>query len=314
MDKITYREILLQEEMHGEFHSRFDYWQATISLEGWSNYDSSTGETIHPVENLIKWLSSEITMVDVVRGSGANSYERKAEFKRGDRKICTVQWGGVNPDPNITASGSDAPFIRGLITAKFPEGRISRVDSAFDSMSGTAEFQRVCAWVEERAKKAGVNCQWIRNSNKSIGDTLYVGSKSSRVQIRIYEKGKEQKLLGEKRDLWWRAEVQLRPDVKAKSASYKYSSGMVWGASGVTRDLWAFLGGEKLSVINFRSDEMKHKDLEDKAAHLVKQYGNLLKELVQNTGSGVACMALLDKLSEQMGKGRILPPEAGERG
>lgn len=313
MDKITYREILLQEEMHGEFHSRFDYWQATISLEGWSTYDSSTGETIHPAENLVKWLSSEITMVDVVRGRGSNSYERKADFKRGDRTICTLQWGGVNPDPNITASGSDAPFIRGLITAKFPEGRMSRLDSAFDSMSGTAEFQRVCAWVEERAKKAGVNCTWIKNSDTTKGDTLYIGSKSSRVQIRIYEKGKEQKLSGEKRDLWWRAEVQLRPESRNKSMSYKYSSGMVWGASRITRDLWAFLGGEKLYSLEFEAN-MKEKDLNDKAAHLVKQYGNLLKELVQNTGSGVACMSLLNKLSEQMGKGSILPPEAGERG
>ena len=313
MDKITYREILLQEEMHGEFHSRFDYWQATISLEGWSNYDSSTGETIHPVENLIKWLHSEITMVDVVLGRGANSYERKADFKRGDRKICTVQWGGVNPDPNITASGSDAPFIRGLITARFPEGRMSRLDSAFDSMSGTAEFQRVCAWAEERAERAGVNCTWIKNSDTTKGDTLYIGSKSSRVQIRIYEKGKEQKLSGEKRDLWWRAEVQLRPESRNKSMSYKYSSGMVWGASRITRDLWAFLGGEKLYSLEFEAN-MKEKDLNDKAAHLVKQYGNLLKELVQNTGSGVACMSLLNKLSEQMGKGSILPPEAGERG
>ena len=293
MDKIAYEEIRLQEEMHGEHHSKFDWWQATLSLEGWSTYDSSTGETIHPAENLVKWLSSEITMVDAVRGRGSNSYERKADFKRGDRIICTVQWGGVNPDPNITATGSDSAFIRGLITAKFPEGRISRVDSAFDSMSGTAEFQRVCAWAEERAEQAGVNCTWIKNSDTTKGDTLYIGSKTSRIQIRIYEKGKQ---TGYKPGEWWRAEVQLRPDSRNKTSAYKYSSGMVWGASGITRDLWAFLGGEKLSAIDFRSDDMKHKDLEDKAAHLVKQYGNLLKELVQNTGSGVACMSLLNKL------------------
>ena len=311
MDKIAYQEIRLQEETYGQHHSKFDWWQATVSLEGWSTYDSSTGESIDPAENLLKWLSSEITMVDAVRGRGSNSYERKADFKRGDRTICTVQWGGVNPDPNITATGSDSAFIRGLITAKFPEGRISRVDSAFDSMSGTAEFQRVCAWAEERAEQAGVNCTWIKNSDTTKGDTLYIGSKTSRIQIRIYEKGKQ---IGYKPEEWWRAEDQLRPDTKGKSAAYKYSSGMVWGASRITRDLWAFLGGENLASIDFRGEEVKQKDLEDRLAHLVKQYGNLLRDAVESTGSGVACMALLDKLSEQMGKGRILPPEAGERG
>lgn len=310
MDKIAYEEIRLQEEMHGEHHSKFDWWQATVSLEGWSTYDSSTGETIHPAENLVKWLSSEITMVDAVRGRGSNSYERKADFKRGDRIICTVQWGGVNPDPNITATGSDSAFIRGLITAKFPEGRISRVDSAFDSMSGTAEFQRVCAWAEERAEQAGVNCIWIKNSDTTKGDTLYIGSKTSRIQIRIYEKGKQ---TGYKPGEWWRAEVQFRPDSRNKTSAYKYSSGVVWGASRITRDLWSFLGGEKLAAIE-EQYSMKQKDLEDRLAHLVKQYGNLLREAVESTGSWVAVGSKLDSLSEQMGKGRILPPEAGERG
>lgn len=310
MDKITYQEILLQEETYGQHHSKFDWWQATVSLEGWTNYDSSTGETIEPAENLLKWLSSEITMVDVVRGRGSSSYERKADFKRGERTICTVQWGGVNPDPNVTATGSDSAFIRGLITAKFPEGRISRVDSAFDSMSGTAEFHRVCAWVEERAEQAGINCTWIKNSDTTKGDTLYVGSKTSRIQIRIYEKGKQ---IGYKPGEWWRAEVQLRPDTKAKAGAYKYSSGMVWGASRITRELWAFLGGEKLASTNFReSDEMK--DLDTTLAHMLKQYGNALKALIEREGSGIAALGILDRLSEQMGKGRILPPEAGERG
>ena len=310
MDKIAYEEIRLQEEMHGEHHSKFDWWQATVSLEGWSTYDSSTGETIHPSENLVKWLSSEITMVDAVRGRGSNSYERKADFKRGDRIICTVQWGGVNPDPNITATGSDSAFIRGLITAKFPEGRISRVDSAYDSVSGTAECQRVCAWAEERAEQADVNSTWIKNSDTTKGDTLYIGSKTSRIQIRIYEKGKQ---TGYKPGEWWRAEVQFRPDSRNKTSAYKYSSGVVWGASRITRDLWSFLGGEKLAAIE-EQYSMKQKDLEDRLAHLVKQYGNLLREAVESTGSWVAVGSKLDSLSEQMGKGRILPPEAGERG
>jgi DNA relaxase NicK len=165
--------------------------------------------------------------------------------------------------------------------------------------------------LEDRAKKAGINTKWIRNSDRNIGDTLYVGSQTSRVMIRLYEKGKEQRLTGAKRDLWWRAEVQLRPDTKAKQWAYSWSAGMVWGSSRITREFMAYLTGEKLVANNLQVSDMK-KGLEDRAAWLVKQYGNLLKELVEETGSWAGVGVMLDRLSEARGTGRIMPKEAGE--
>ena len=296
-----FMELLGLEERHGQYESSFDYWQATISLEGWSTYDSSTGEPIEPAENLVKWLSSEITMVDVVRSRGTQSYRNKVDFNRGKRTICTLQWGGVNPDPNITATGSDSPFIRKLVTSRFHEGKISRVDSAYDSLSGTSEFLRVCAWAESRASRLRINCKWIKNSDKSIGDTLYIGSKSSRVQIRIYEKGKQ---TGYKPGEWWRAEVQLRPDSRSKKNTYRFSSGMVWSTSEMTRDLWHFLGGERLYAFGFLAPP-DEKDLEQRAFHLAYQYGNLLSELLSVSGSPSAVFERFDRVLSDAGKSTI---------
>ena len=304
--------IQLLEEMWGEAYAKFDWWQATISLEGWSSWDKELGEEVGAEHNFIRWLKEQIAFCDVTQGGGSNSYERRATFRRGDSVICTVQWGGVNPDPNITATGDNAPMVRAIIMAKFPTGRISRVDSAFDSMSGTENFLWATAWAEDRAKRAGINTTWIRNSDPSKGDTLYIGSKSSRVQIRIYEKGKQ---MGYKAGEWWRAEVQLRPDTKGKERAYHESAGALWAASRVTRDLWAFLGGEKLVASGFQ-EKNEVKDLDTRAAHLVKQYGNLLKELLEEkaNGSAVELVHYLDTISEQTTGKRIAPTEPGERG
>lgn len=310
MGKIAYTDIETQEETFGERNSKFDWFQVTVSLDGWSSWCESTGEVVSRESNLVKWLASEIAFCDVVEGRGQNSYSHKVDLKRGDSIVCTVQWGGVNPDPNIVATGRHSGEIRDLVRSKFRQGRVSRVDSAFDSLSGESEFRRVTAWLEERAKRAGVNCMWIQNSDKSKGDTLYVGGRSSRVQVRVYEKGKQ---MGYKAGEWWRAEVQLRPDSKSKGMAYSYSPGMVWSASRVTRDLWAFLGGEQLAAVGFQVKE--EKTMEEKSANFVKQYGNFLKDLIiANNGSVIEAMAYLDRLSESMGRGRIIPPESGERG
>ena len=211
----------------------------------------------------------------------------------------------------IRDRGHRSQHLKDLIVAEFPNGRISRVDSAFDSLSGTLEFRRVASWLEDRAKKAGMNTRWIKNSDESIGDTLYVGSPSSRVMIRLYEKGKEQKLSGERRDLWWRAEVQLRPDTKAKGAVYDWSSGMIWGASNLTRDFMVFLTGEKIAANNLQVKDMK-KDLDTRAAWMLKQYGNVIRDLVRETGSPLAMLSKLEMLSHDLGLPQIFPVDAGE--
>lgn len=315
VDSSKYSELKTTWETHGEKYTRFDWWQATVNIQGMGGYRKSQNsqnelEPEPDIDALIAWLSSKLPFTDKKLGAGRNSFERSCSFVMGDAVECIVQWGGVNPDPNITATGSHSERIREIFTQAFPEGRISRVDSAFDSMSGTDAFRLAAGWLEERARQAGVNTRWIKNSDTSIGDTLYVGSPNSRVMIRLYEKGKQ---TGYEPDKWWRAEVQLKPGSREKSDTYSFSSGLVWGATRITRDFMKYLTGETLMAVGFQGSPPK-KDLDTSAAYMVKQYGKVLRALLADCGGVSDSFVLrLDKIAEGMGYPRITEPESGER-
>lgn len=299
-------------EQYGEKHTKYDWWQATISIEGMGTYreklDSEGYESEPDIEAFLNWLSNNLPMATKRLGAGRNGYERSVSFVIGDTVECLVQWGGVNPDPNITATGHNSPAIHALITSKFPDGKISRIDSAFDSMSGTKSFKTAAIWLEGRATEAGMNYRWIRNSDPSIGDTLYVGSPNSRVMIRLYEKGKQ---MGYKIDDWWRAEVQLKPSSRDKQSAYSYSPGMVWAASRVTRDFLKYLTGESLAAVGFQG-KLPDKTLDTKAGYLLKQYHNTIRELLEESGGAEALVLRLDRIAAEMGLPRLSQREVGE--
>lgn len=289
--------------------SKWDWWQATVSVESWGSV-TSDGEYVDGVDNLLGWLAEKMPFADVRTKPGGTGYKWLTSYVHGDNTVCQVLHGGNNPDPNIKASGHDSEQVRAWIVEAFPEGRISRMDSAIDSMAGTGEFEKAAAWLEARATQAGINCRWIKNSDPTKGDTLYVGSQNSRVMIRLYEKGKQ---MGYKPNEWWRAEVQLRPDSKNKDVAYYYRSSMCWAATRVTREFYEMITGNKLEAVGFQQPS-KQKTLDVRAAHLVKQYGRLLKELAEEEGGWLYVGAYLEKIAEETGVGRLTQPEAGERG
>lgn len=306
-----FKEVKTPQEAEGSKTTVFDWWQVTVPFipEDEAKLNRETGEIYRPEEDLVFWLADKLGFCDVVYGGGRYGYEASATINRGDSMLCQVLYGGVNGDPNVRASGAMSTEVRKLIARKYPAGKASRVDSAYDSYSGTSEFERITEWAEDRASHLGINCTWIKNSKKEKGDTLYIGSRTSRVQVRIYEKGKQMSF---KPDDWWRAEVQLRPDSKAKKAVYNWSSGMVWTASRFTRELAEKLGGEALHATGFQQPPQK--DFDTTLGHMISQYGNVLRELIRVEGSVWGAISRLDSMAEQMGKPRFTPFEAGERG
>lgn len=304
----SFQEKRLLEEIHGQFFSKLDWWQASVDISSFETFSRETGEIIPAIDVLKHEIALLYPMSSWITSAGHQAYQWTETLKRGDSVLLTIMHGGVHSSPNFKATGSRSAEFRNLITSWFPTGgKISRVDSAFDSLSGTAKFNEVARWLESRADAAGMNYEWITNSDPNLGNTLYVGSKGSRVVIRLYEKGKQ---LGINPGQWWRAEVQLRPHSKAKSEVYSWSSGYVWSVSPITRDLWAYLGGENLAAAGFQYQE-KERDLSDRLLHLATQYGNLLAEAlaVFETGNGV--IAYMDGLLKEVGKqpinGRVAP-------
>lgn len=303
-----FKEKLTLEESYGEYSSAFDWWQATVDPAGMGFWDKKKGEEVPDIHVLLLLIGEKFPAASWTRHGGSNGYAYRDCLKRGETTLCNVQHGGTHDLPNVSASGSTSAVVRSVVTGAIPEGKASRIDSAFDSLSGTAEFRRVTAWAEARARKAGISYRWITNSDPNEGDTLYIGKRGSRVMIRIYEKGKE---TGYKAGEWWRAEVELHPDSKAKMDAYSYSAGMVWSVNRMTRELWQFLGGAKLSAPGFQY-QARDKDLHDKLLHMGIQYGNLLAQALAVYGTPSAMVEVIDRLLLEVEKqpitGRVQAP------
>lgn len=118
---------------------------------------------------------------------------------------------------------------------------------------------------------------WIRGE----GRTLYIGSKTSPVQLMIYEKGFEQGGLAP-RD-WVRLEVKVRPKREHRSAVSRWEPEDAFGASWVPDALkclgWDHLRKKSVGTV------WKQSDAERARRALLKQYGATLAIWAQEVGS-----------------------------
>lgn len=160
-------------------------------------------------------------------------------------EFAAVQWGGQHGDRvMLEVKGEATGDIVQLLRAEWPH-RCTRVDSCGD-FDGVGEFSRlygVCTQVKRQhgilGGKAG---DWDDFPEK--GRTLYLGSRTSPVRVRLYEKGKQPEYAHLERPDWVRLEIQVRPKKEAKSAFSALSPEEVWGASKWTSELHSrLLGG-----------------------------------------------------------------------
>ena len=88
-------------------------------------------------------------------------------------------------------------------------GKITRIDLSVDDIDGKHTLGSVRSRYARGQFTAGGRPPEKRefSSNKEKGNSIYIGSKSSSKQLRVYEKGKQ---LGKPDSPWLRVEVQLR--------------------------------------------------------------------------------------------------------
>lgn len=184
--------------------------------------------------------------------------------------------------------------------------KVTRLDLAYDDHSGLLNMWQMKRDVEDRnyiSKSKKSMIIWSDDQDSDIqGLTLQIGSKSSPVLIRIYDKAAERGYQREKH--WIRVELQLRQDRAHEALKLLFqreSIGMV--ASGIIRNYCMFVsptsdtnrarwpiadywqrvleGFEKLRVWSSPGEEYNFSKTENQ---LVNQYGQVLQVVYEISG------------------------------
>ena len=212
----------------------------------------------------------------------SKGYSVGSQFIVGDQVLYRLNHGGQNEEhgPNIAASGAPAQKLADLVREHFPGHRVSRLDSCEDY-----HHKDVYDYLKKKALKIAKDQKVaVREIVKPLaecddGRTLYLGSDTSVVSMRIYEKGKQ---LGVSDD-WVRAELQVRPKKKAKSLVALLSPNEVWGLAKWSHALAVQMGLEKLKRVD--AHVYQPSDHDRAYAFMLRQYRKVLEQKLAVHGS-----------------------------
>ncbi|MNF74321.1 Replication initiation factor [compost metagenome] len=247
--------------------TRFDWYQATVYVPN------------PQYRGLIDHLSRAWELSDIAPDRGMHGYLHGAKIVRGERRLCTLWWGG-NPGVNITSSSEEAPVLAAALRAFGCSYGVTRVDACadwveegcFDSLSA-----HLIAYAQEKGITINQQGDWIRGQAR----TLYLGSPQSPVRICLYEKGYEQG--GDAPKDWTRLEVRVKPKGEHKISVASWEPSDVFAAGWVSEAL-AVLGWDNLEK-RAVGTVWRPDDAERSRLALLRQYGPILSLWASEVGS-----------------------------
>ena len=234
---------------------------------------------------------------------GRHGFASAARLQDDRGLSCTVQWGGdlhrdlVHVAFSGWRSGEGAQLLRDVV----PEHRVSRVDVAED-VCGPGAYRQLQRLSSRVARAHGLKRSRIVPDNPMSGGTVYVGSRTSPVFVRIYEKGKQVlgevgagaltvdaqqlgvDLKGHPIETWARCEIEVKPKAHARSDLAHLPAERFWGCSEWTASLYKNLSGSDVERINVGS-VWQADDLSRTVRSMLNQYGRTLERLHSDLGS-----------------------------
>lgn len=210
------------------------------------------------------------------------NYDAAAAFVVGSETRFKIHYGGQNEEhgPNVVGSGACAQVLADVVREHFPSHRVSRLDSCEDYYHADAyDYLRKLAL--KIGKEHRVQCREIVKPLKESDDgrTLYLGSQTSAVSMRIYEKGKQLQTDSE----WVRAELQLRPTKDLKAVMAMLEPKEVWGLSKWTHAMAVKLGHRDLQRVDAKVYQQSDHDRAYR--FMLKQYHRVLEQMLASHGS-----------------------------
>ena len=261
---------------------------------------TATGHDIDP-STVVGWLFTLGRGDQVHMGKGFHTFKDRlwVTDSSGDQ-IGAVQYGGSTQAGRVMVEvkGERTPAVVEALRGAC-EHRCTRVDACAD-FDAPGAYERLLAdsiQVKKAHKLYGERRgDWEDHPEK--GRTQYLGSASSPVKARLYEKGLQAEYEHLSLPNWVRLELQVRPQKEAKSAYSKLSPLEVWGASRWSRDLAASVLAEHVDP-HPAGTVYRLTDRDHKLRWMLRQYGAALVSLADDCGGwDVAGLTLREMLSE----------------
>lgn len=260
--------------------ARFDWYQGTARVR---------------VEDLKACISDAHPLGEWVELERApQGYGIAWRLEDGLGRVADVWAGGSHPHPHFVASGPSAHQVAECIRADLGnQHTVARVDPCIDYQGAGAYdlLQLACIQVaRDRSIKVSTGGDHLVTME---GRTVYLGSTSSPVRLRVYDKAAELRhkfanhldVLQDIPDHLTRLEGQIRPkSPEAKAAAAKASPVELFGSAEWMRHLMGMVAG--LDLEPFQAGTVWRKSDDDRAyAAMLAQYGNLLSRRAADHGS-----------------------------
>lgn len=242
-------------------------------------------------------IGSTLGAADIETARGLNGYAASYLVKRRGETLARVLWGGRNGNPHVIATSAATDEVLPVVRAAWHGAHhVTRLDSAqdFDAPDG---FDVLRAVMLDQAAESRLSVQEVQSTvNGVLSRTVYLGAPSSRVRVRLYEKGQMiRQQGGDASSGWVRMEAQLRPDSPAaREAATDLDPLGAWGLSAWTRALARDAFGADVSRVHMR---IKREPDYARALHyLERQYGDTLRRALDVEGSWDAVGRLIGVL------------------
>lgn len=255
---------------------KFDWYQATIPD--------------HPLDVVSAVLAGLAEGGEVREGRGLHGYRQSFGIHKADGdRVALVLCGGNNgAHPNVTASGAAAHPFASLVRDLWPAHKVTRVDAAEDVAEEGAYdlLEGVCRTLAQERSLKG---RRILPDDPAEGRTYYIGSPSSDVRTRLYDKTAEARRSlpperhNEVPDHWARIEAVVRPRKEAGYVAASLTPEQVWGCSAWTHELARRLFSLDLARVEMQAG--RESDHERAYRFMLQQYGPTLRRMVADLGS-----------------------------
>lgn len=248
----------------------------------WSQTTHDPRGTAHTVRDALETLVAGLKGHTVVPGKGVQGWERSVEvYDDEGYRLGQVYYGGKRTDLHVVSTSGAADRTRWGVACLYG-AKTSRVDTRVDTLLSFDDLEAVAR--DAAGLKARVTYMATEQGGRSQGRTIYVGSPSSMVRLRIYEKWLESP--GQYEDGTNRVEVQLRPPSRGKCVVSEWTPEETFCASQLSRRVAALLGTE-LAKPGTLQKSKGTPDLERTLAAMGRQYGPGVVRWLEASGGDI---------------------------